>query len=229
MAQATDEATWKVSLTGAGIPEAKAAEYAQTFVEQEIDKADVSGLSTDLLKSLGVSIIGHQLKIMKIGEVSTTNNAQPTDSNQQSLKLSLKAELPKISRTMTKQAWRLFMTDWTVSKNLHKIAPAMIPELLYSRCDKYVRNSLNVLKNDFRTMSEVNLLQTIEGLVTEKTNPWLHRIKFADLTQHAPGEDIQSFYLRLQQHIPDCEYVCPNDQCNQDLSDEHIKHHGYNV
>ena len=99
----------------------------------------------------------------------------------------------------------------------------MISDILYSRCDTYVRNALNTL-SDFNTLSEQTLLDTLQDMVTEQSNPWVYRIKFADLTQHDSGEDIQSFFIRLQQNVLDCEYVCPNSVCKQDLSEEHIKH-----
>ena len=212
----TEEA-WKAFLINAGISETAATPYAARFVEEETSIRDLNAVTADLLTKMDITKIGHQLKIL--------NNGSYTQDREQNTrrKPAIKLKPPEFIRNMTMQKWRVALTDWDVYKSAHKIETSQIPDALYSAGDTYVRNAIHTIPN-FRTLSEETLIGHIKELVTEQCNPWVQRIKFADITQNDPGEDIQSYYIRLQQFVPECEFSCPNPNCNQDLSNEHIRH-----
>ena len=60
----------------------------------------------------------------------------------------------------------------------------------------------------------------LETLVTWRSNPIVHRLIFASMSQ---GEDepIQSYLVRLRATALDCNYMCP--ACEHDISDMYIK------
>ena len=64
------------------------------------------------------------------------------------------------------------------------------------------------------------LLGMLKTLVTRRSNPIVHRLTFASMSQ---GEDepIQSYLVRLRATALDCNYMCP--ACEHDLSDIYIK------
>ena len=60
----------------------------------------------------------------------------------------------------------------------------------------------------------------LEAQVTQKSNPMVHRLSFASISQ-GPGESVQQFVVRLRGTGQDCDFTCPI--CNHDLSDIYIK------
>ena len=86
---------------------------------------------------------------------------------------------------------------------------------LYSSCDDSVQSSLVNSITDFFTLTEAQLLSTLEQIVTKKSNPAVHCLEFSSIVQ-SNGESIKDYVIRLKSVIPDCEYVCPN--CQHDLS-----------
>ena len=105
---------------------------------------------------------------------------------------------------MTNQQFRKFKIDWCVFKQL-----TMPP--LYSFCEDSVQNSIVNTNADFFTLSQQNMIQTIETFVTERSNPAVHHLNFATLSQ-SEGESTQNFIVRLEPVAQDCEYSCPSCQ-----------------
>ena len=64
------------------------------------------------------------------------------------------------------------------------------------------------------------MLKPIENIVTSHSNPTVHRMTFANITQ-SERESIQNCLIHLKSTAKDCEYTCPN--CNSDLQHLHIK------
>ena len=60
----------------------------------------------------------------------------------------------------------------------------------------------------------------LEPLVTQKSNPMVHRLSFASVSQEL-GESVQQFIVRRRGKAQDCDFTCPI--CNKDLSDIYIK------
>ncbi len=71
-----DETQWKTLLESKGIPEADATTYSAQFVAEQLTGAELPDLTKDDLKDLGVTILAHQIKILRIAK--PTNNQQPS-------------------------------------------------------------------------------------------------------------------------------------------------------
>ena len=91
---------------------------------------------------------------------------------------------------------------------------------LYNTCDETVQNSLVNTVSDFFSLSKNELLDTLEAIVTKKSNPAVHRLTFASLLQ-SEGEPVNDFAIWLKAVSPDCEFICPG--CSKDLQPFHIK------
>ena len=91
---------------------------------------------------------------------------------------------------------------------------------LYNSCDDYVQTSLVNTAADFFTLSEDQLLTTLETIVTQHSNPAVHHLKFTSLTQ-SENESIENFVVTLKSLVPDCEFTCPD--CNHNFQDTHPK------
>ena len=63
-------------------------------------------------------------------------------------------------------------------------------------------------------------MDMLEALVTQKSNPMVHRLSFASISQGL-GESVQQFVIHLRSTAQDCDFTCPI--CNHDLSDIYIK------
>ena len=95
-----------------------------------------------------------------------------------------------------------------------------IPSQLHNSCDKSVQNSIiNTVKNFF-SLSEVDILREIQTIVTQKSNPSVHRMTFNLITQK-DGESIKDFTVRLNSAALDCEFAYPN--CSFDLLPMNVK------
>jgi len=57
-------------------------------------------------------------------------------------------------------------------------------------------------------------------MVTKRSNPTVHRMNFASITQDQ-HEAIQDNLIRLKSSAPDCEFTCPS--CKLDLQPNHIR------
>ena len=89
-----------------------------------------------------------------------------------------------------------------------------IPSQLYSSCDESVQSSIiNMVKNFF-SLSETDILREIKTIVTQKSNPSVHRMAFSSITQK-DGESIKDFTIRLKSAALNCEFACPS--CSFDL------------
>ena len=74
-------------------------------------------------------------------------------------------------------------------KQLTTIPPSQIAAQLYSLCEDLVQNSILHTNGDFFTLSEQDMIQTIETIVTKRSSPAVHRLNFATLSQ-SEGESM---------------------------------------
>ena len=121
---------------------------------------------------------------------------------------------------MTNPQFRKFIVDWGVYKTIGNIPNNQITIQLYNLCDKTVHNSIINTNSNFTSLTEKEMLDTIEAIATKKSNPTVHRLSFANIHQ-SEGETIQNFLIRLKSTAQDYVYSCPN--CDHDLPELHIK------
>ena len=210
------EEEWRQFFQEIGIPAEQASQYARIFAENRITDALLSELDKPTLKELGITSIGHILSILKY--------SKPTEETKQAI-IESKSKAPsikppKITSEMTKPQFRKFLIDWDIFKNLTSIPTDQVNAQLYAACDDAVQTSIINTIPDFQHKSEENLLNEIQSIVTQKSNPAIHRMTFGSLIQ-ADIESIHDFVVKLKSLGIDCEFSCPN--CNYNLLDNHVK------
>ena len=208
---------WKQFIKEAGIPVEEAKEYAKTFHDNRIQKPE--DLSRDILKELGIIVIGEAIAIIKAASSSKSNRAHPANSDVKS-HFKPKIDLPRIKSQMTTAEFRKFKLDWQVYKSITQLPTDQIAPQLYTACDGDVQNSIMNTSAHFLKDDEDTNLSTIESIVTRQSNPAVHRLAFSNITQ-SENELITAFVVRLKSAARDCEYECP--ACQKDISDSHIR------
>lgn len=171
----------------------------------------------DDLRTLGINALGDIKTILKYftpSQATTNAVAQPNTQQEQFMKTPA-AKPPQILVDMTRPQFRKFKTDWIVYKRISNLHANQIHAQLYHTCDSLVNTV-----TDFFTLTE----DTLEDIVTRKSNPAVHRLHFSTLCQ-SNGESIKDFLVRLKSVAPDCEYSCPS--CHHDLQPTHIKDQPY--
>ena len=91
---------------------------------------------------------------------------------------------------------------------------------LYSYADESFQNTIINTYRKFFTNDPDRLLEMIEVLVTQKSNPVVHRIIFPSMSQRK-DKPIQQYLVHLRATATDCNFSCPH--CKHDLSDIYIK------
>ena len=98
--------------------------------------------------------------------------------------------------------------------------PAQTNIQLYNCADEAVQTSIINTYPKFFSEKPNRLMDMLEALVTQKSNPMVHRLSFASISQGS-GESVQQFVVRLRGTAQDCNFTCPI--CSYDLSDIYIK------
>ena len=57
---------WIELLSSNGIPDDKSEEYANAFITNELCSEDIAELGRDGLKEIGISVLGHSMKILRL-------------------------------------------------------------------------------------------------------------------------------------------------------------------
>ena len=70
-----------------------------------------------------------------------------------------------------------------------------------------------------RAKQKYEILSATEALVTQRSNPMVHRIIFASISLHE-DEPIQQYLVRIRATATDSNFSCP--RCEHDLSDIYI-------
>jgi hypothetical protein len=216
-----DRNYWETFLRNAGIPNNEATTYATTFVTNRITNENIGDLTKEDLTDLGITIIGDIKNIMRHSQqhrvpIPATEPEIPSASYMKTPA----AKLPELSADMTHPQFRKFQMDWSVFKRITNIPTHQIHTQLYNSCDEHVLNSLVTSTTDFFALTEDQLLTILEGIVTKKSNPAVHRLQFSSILQ-CEGESIKDFVTHLKSSSPDCEFSC--SACQADLQPQHIK------
>ena len=213
MALQTGSDDWQELLTKIGIPADSARTYAKTFVEESITKDNLTMIDREVLKELGVTTMGHTLAILKLAK------EQPLTSD--SLTKDPAVKLPQLHSGMTSQQFQKFRIVWEVFMQMKNMSPAQNNIQLYNCADEAVQTSIINTYPKFFSEEPNRLMDMLEALVTQKSNPMAHRLSFASISR-GPGESVQQFIIRLRGTAQDCDFTCPI--CNHDLSNIYIKH-----
>ena len=94
--------------------------------------------------------------------------------------------------------------------------------------DRYMHSSTMHVMKPFKTTllipllisSQHHLLNTLEAIINQKSNPAVHRLTLSSLFQ-SEYESMTDFVFRLKFILPDCEFSCAG--CPKDLQPIHFK------
>ena len=219
------EQQWETFFKDAEIPDDEAEAYAKIMKDNRIKAATLPDLNTELLKSLGITIIGDVLAIIRHAKSKCQATAEPASISQSAMTPTFKApaaaaKLPSILNEMTHQQFRKIKIDWAVYKEIVSLPDSHVQNHLYSACTEEVQNSLINYNPDCLSMSEENFLNAIEKIVTKSINPSVHKMSFRKMYQKE-NESIKDYVIRLKSFAVDCEFTCPS--CKVDISEINIK------
>ena len=223
MAQSSEE-SWASFLQSAGIPSADSGTYAKLLSENRI--TDHHDLTKEVLKEIGIRRVGDIIAIIKFcGKPTMEQNEdaespRPLHGSKQQPSKPPTATAPQVNAEMTHPEFRKFRVDWRVFKTLTALPTGQIAAQVYSNCDSNVQNAIINSHSDFFSLGEAAVLDLLESIVTKRSNPSVHRLAFAALSQ-SENEPVQDFVVRLKSAARDCEFVCPS--CNHDLVPVHVK------
>ena len=219
-----NEAEWTTFITNAGITDAaKVTAYAKSFVDNGLNETSLPQLDKATLVELGVDVIGHRMSLLtakdnfNVGAASMDTpraTIAPT-----SAKATVNAKLPTLSPNMTRPQFRKFKIDWEVFKNIVTHAGLQCASHLYNTCDDDVQHSIINTHPDFLTYNEERAFEALEGIVTKRVNPAVHRMSFVSIQQQQ--QSVQDYIVGLRSAAVECAYECP--ECQADLSNYNIK------
>lgn len=202
---------WENYFLNAGISADSAKGYAATFVREKLRKENLQMMDRAMLRELGITTMGEALSILEQAKEPSTQA------------IYAKAPAVKTSQLhfeMTPQQFRMFRIDWEVFAKMTDMPTSQTNIQLYSCADESVQNAIINTYPKFFATDPDKLLEMTEALVTQKSNPMVHRITFASISQHE-DESIQQYLVRLRSTATDCNFSCPH--CDHDLSDTYIK------
>ena len=155
-------------------------------------------------RELGITTMGEALSILR----------QAKELSTQTIYAKAPAARPsQLHLEMTSQQFRKFRIDWEVFTRITDMPTSQANVQLYSCADESAQNAIiNTYPNFFTT----KLLEITEALVTQKSNPMVHRMIFASISQQE-DESIQQDLVCLRSTAIDCNFSCPH--CDHDLSD----------
>ena len=211
---------WNQILSKVGIADEEAKEYIKIFDTNKITPHLASQLTNELLKDLGIKILGHRLAILQFAQAQGGNKEPSIKVEpESSTKIKTAAKAPIIKIEMSNPDFRKFKIDWQIYKDMVNLHSSQVNSHLYSACESDVQKALISTTSDFLRLPEAELLDEIEKVVTRRSNPMVHRVAFGNLYQ-AEGENVKDFVRRLQSAATDCEFSCVS--CKYNLGDVHI-------
>ena len=217
MALLTEKTAWEGFFHAANIPSAECTTYAEIMHSNRI--TDPSDLTKELLKELGITIAGDIISILKN---ATSNEQKPN------LRVDTPVPRPRptavkppdVKSEMTHPEFRKYKVDWGVFKKLTNLPDDQIAAHIYNSCDSTVQNAIVNTSANFLSLGEEQLLSLLEGIVTKRSNPTVHRVKFSNIIQN-DGELVKDYVVRLNSAAKDCEFACPS--CGHDLQQTNVK------
>ena len=109
----------------------------------------------------------------------------------------LAGKLPQVTAKMTRLQFCKFKTDWNVYKHITNLPDSQLHAHLYNSFDDYAQTSLVNSTSNFMALSEDQLLTILENIVTHRSNPAIHCLKFSSITQ-SDNEPIKDFVIHLK-------------------------------
>ena len=221
----TSKEQWEAFLQDAGIPETEATTYAETLVANRVSTTTIVDFERQDFTEVAITMIGdvknilrHAKSIMPTTASATSPATVPDNRGTLTMKAPA-AQLPHLDADMTKPQFRKFKMDWEMFKRGTQLPQHQVNAYLYNCCDPHVQSQLVNGATNMITTSEEDLILALEGLVTKKSNPTVHRLQFSSLYQQEK-ETIKNYVLRLRAASPDCAFSCYS--CQADLQSSHI-------
>ena len=203
---------WKEFFEGADIPKREAEGYARIMLANRVTR--VSDLTKEILQDLEITTVGDILDILRAAKQTVKKETKERPQHRPNI------QAPQIKTDITPTEFRKFKIDWDVYKNITHVPEDQIAYQIYTACDNTLQSAIIATEPTFFDMSEKDILDTLEHIVTKSSNPAVHRLNFCSIHQ-TEGESIQSFVVRLRSAAIDCSFSCPN--CHYDLSPTHIQ------
>ena len=210
-----DAAEWKIIFTDAGVDSESAKVYAEKFAQEKLTMSTLEMLDRSMLTELGVTVMGDALSILKISKVAESK----ATSARASVQLS-SAKAPQLHAEMTSQQFRKFRVDWSVFMKMTGLPDDKVLAQLYSNAEESVQTAIINTYPDFFALKTTDILDKLEKIVTQRANPMVHRIAFANISQ-SENESVQNYVVRLRAAAKDCDFSCP--ECKKDISEVYIK------
>ena len=226
MAHSSQE-SWGTFLCAAGIPSADCPRYAQLLVDQRI--TDHRDLTKEVLKDVGISIVGDILSILKFSRVPGEEESHAIEELPRPLQEARPypptsrpraVDPPQIKAELTHPEFRKLKIDWQTFRKLTSLPNTMVAAQLYNQCDDSVQTAIINSSEDYFALSESAIFDLLERIVTKRSNPAVHRLTFSNQAQ-SEGEPVKDFVVRLKEIARDCEFACPN--CHHDLIPGNVK------
>ena len=164
-----------------GLYDDQSAAYSKILNDNHFTEETLSELSKDVLREIGITALGDVLNILK--KCKPRIETVPTASESTPIVKPPPPKLPTLTMETTMPQWRKFKFDWTSFKNITQLADSQVASQLYLACDEAVQMSLINTCPDVFELSEEDLLKEIEAIVTQKSNPMVHRMAFRKLCQ----------------------------------------------
>ena len=202
---------WEQYFVEVGISSCSAKTHAVVFANEKLTIGTLQMLDRAMLRELGVTSMGEALCILK-----QAKEAAP----QATYAKAPKAKLPQLNLEMTSQQFRKFQIDWEVFVKITNTPESLTNIHLYNCANEETQNAIISTHPDFFSTDPSKLLRMLKTLVTRRSNPIVHRLTFASMSQ-SEDEPIQSYLVRLRATALDCNYMCP--ACEHDLLDMYIK------
>ena len=120
---------------------------------------------------------------------------------------------------MTPQQFQKFRIDWDVFTKMINLPTTQTNIQLYNCTDEAVHNSIINTYPEFFNTNPSKLLDILEALVMQKSNPMVHRISFS-LIVLTNNESVQNYLIQWS-GAQDCNFICPNS--DHDLSSIQVK------
>ena len=202
---------WEDYFLKAGITADSAKSYAATFVKEKLRKENLQVMDRAMLRELGITTMGEVLSILRQAKELSTRTIYAWAPA---------SRPPQLHLEMTPQQFRKFQIDWEVFTRITDMPTSQANVQLYSCADESTQNAIINTYPNFFTTNPDKLLEMTEALVTQKSNPMVHRMTFASISQHE-DESIQQYLICLRFTAIDCNFSCSH--FDHDLSDIYIK------
>ena len=184
---------WERYLIEAGISANSAKVNAATFTNEKLTKENLQMLDRAMLKLLEVTSMRESLCIFKLApRQSILRHRQPS--------------FPRSILKWPHQQFRKFRIDWDVFAKITNMPRSQANIHLYNCADEALQNAIINIHPDFFTADPDKLLGMVEALVTQSSNPILHRFAFAYMSQSG-NEPIQTYLVRLRTTVQDCYFL----------------------